>query len=65
MSTETKIKLYKTVKGALIAGGGVALTYFLQTIGSMDFGSYSAVIAGIASVLINFVNQFTKHEKPL
>ena len=55
MTQETKTKLQKTVKGALIAGGGVALTYFLQIVGSMDFGVYSAVVAGISAVLINAI----------
>lgn len=60
MHETTKTKLAKTLKGALIAGGGVALTYFLQSVGSMDFGQYSAIVAGISSILINAVREWAK-----
>lgn len=63
MKDETKNKLIKTAKGAAIAGGGVALTYFLQVVGSMDFGMYSALVAGVAAVLINFIRIATQTEK--
>ena len=57
MKQETKTKLIKTAKGALIAGGGVALTYFLQGIGDLDFGAYSALVAGLIAVLINGIKE--------
>ena len=60
MSPEQKIKLQKTLKGAAIAGGGVFVTYLLQAIGQMDFGAYSPMIAGIASVVINAVRELLK-----
>ena len=60
MNQETKTKLIKTAKGALIAGGGVALTYFLQVAGSLDFGVYSALAAGLAAVLINGIKEFVR-----
>ena len=60
MSEETKTKLIKTAKGALIAGGGVALTYFLQIAGSLDFGVYSALAAGLAAALINAVKEWVR-----
>ena len=63
MSKEFKIALLKTIKGAGIAGGGVAATYLLQALGQMDFGAASALIAGIAAILINAVREFLKkHE---
>jgi len=60
MDDVTKLKLKKTAKGALIAGGGVALTYFLQSAGSFNFGNYSTVVAAICAVLINAVKESTK-----
>ena len=48
----------KVGKGALIAGSAVALTYILENIGTVDFGTYTALIVGIASVLINFLRKF-------
>lgn len=63
MDYETREKLLKTAKGALIAGGGVALTYFLQALSSMDFGNASAIVAGVCAVLINALRLYTQ-EKP-
>lgn len=55
MSPETTSKLKKAMRGALIAGGGVALTYFLEAISTLDFGAYTAMVVGVASVAINAV----------
>ena len=60
MKQETRIKIVKTFKGALIAGGGVAATYFLEIVAQLDFGSYTAVVAGVAAVLINMVKEFLR-----
>ena len=52
------VGLKKIWKGALIAGGAVVLTYLAENIGSLDFGSYTVLIVGIVSVLINFGRKF-------
>lgn len=43
----------KVVKGAAIAGGGVALTYLANHLGQLDLGEHAAVVAGILMVVIN------------
>ncbi len=50
------------VKGGLIAGGGVALTYILQAISMMEFGEWTAIVVGICSILINAIREFIKGE---
>ena len=52
------VGLKKVGKGALIAGGAVALTYALENMSSLDFGNYTALIVGIASILINFLRKW-------
>jgi len=49
--------LIKVGKGALIAGGAVILTYLAENIGSVDFGKYTALVVGIASIGINFLRK--------
>ncbi len=48
----------KVGKGALIAGGAVVLTYLAENIGSIDFGKYTALAVGIASILINALRKY-------
>ena len=64
MNTDTKQKLLKALKGAAIAGGGVALTYFLEAISSLDFGAYTAMVVGVASVAINALRLWLKKNNP-
>ena len=52
--------LIKVGKGALIAGGGVAVLYVLQAITQMDFGQYTALVVGIASIVINAIKEYQK-----
>ena len=59
LDKETAIKI---LKGAGIAGSGVAIVYILQAVAIMDFGSYSALVAGVCAVLINFFREFKKGE---
>ena len=61
MTPELKTKIQKTLKGAAIASGGVFLTFILQAISTWDFGTYSAIIAGISSVLINGIKEFSRN----
>jgi hypothetical protein len=39
--------------GALIAGGGAALTYFVEAIPGIDLGQMTPVIVSVASIVIN------------
>jgi len=48
----------KLGKGALIAGGGAVITYLLEVLPGMDFGVYTAMIAGIAGIALNFLRKF-------
>ena len=52
----------KIIKGALIAGGGVAVVYILDAIALLDYGQYSVLVAGVCAILINFVREFKKGE---
>lgn len=47
----------KTIKSALIAGAGAALTYLLQAATQSDFGMYTPIVVGTLSVLVNFVKE--------
>ncbi len=43
----------KIGKGALIAGGAAVITYLLEAIPSVNFGTYTPVIMGIAGIVLN------------
>lgn len=43
----------KILKGAGIAAGGALLTYLLEILPNIDFGSYTLILAPILSILIN------------
>lgn len=45
------------LKGALVAGAGVALTYLVQNISASDFGVYGPVVVGVLSVLVNILRK--------
>ncbi len=60
MEENTKTKFLKVAKGALIAGGGAGLTYFLVGVGGLDFGSYTPMVAALASILINAIKEITR-----
>jgi len=65
MQTKNKFdkeSMIKILKGAGIAGGGVALVYILQGLAITDFGECSAVVAGICAILINAVKEYLKGE---
>lgn len=60
----TKQDIVKVAKGAAIAGSGVFLTYFLQGISQIDLGGLvSPAIAGLLSILINFLLKFISVNK--
>ena len=58
-----KDTITKIVKGAMIAGGAVAVIYALEAVSSLDFGNYTALVVGICSVIINAVREFIKGER--
>lgn len=43
----------KIAKGAGIAVSAALLTYLSQVVTQIDFGEYTAIVVGIASILIN------------
>jgi len=55
-----KVTVKKIVKGAGIAGGGVAVLYILQALTSVDFGSYAPLVTGILAVMINAIKEWLK-----
>lgn len=57
-----KASLVKILKGAGIAGGAVALLYVLEGVIQLDFGTYTALVVGILSVLINSIKEYRKGE---
>lgn len=57
-----KESLIKTGKGALIAGGGVALMYILQWLSSADYGQWTPLITGLLAVIINSFREWRKGE---
>ncbi len=61
MSQELQDRLLSVGKGALIAAAGVALTYVAGAIPGIDFGPYTAVVAGVAMVLINAARKGLEH----
>jgi len=58
--TFDKASLIKTLKGAGIAGAGVALLYLLEWLASLDFGIYTALATGLLAVAVNFIREWYK-----
>lgn len=54
--------LVKIGKGALIAGGGVAIIYLLEGVATLDFGAYTALVTGVCAVLINTIREWKRGE---
>lgn len=48
----------KLLKGLGVALAGAALTYLEETIPGVDFGSYTALVVGVNSVLVNFARKW-------
>lgn len=44
----------KVAKGALIAGGGAALTYLSSWVSGTDFGVWTPIVVAGLSVLVNY-----------
>ena len=55
-----KTSLIKIIKGALIAGGGVAAIYLLESVANLNLGQYTAIATGLAAVLINAIKEIRK-----
>jgi hypothetical protein len=49
----SKEDLKKIGKGLMIAVGGAILTYATETLASIDFGQFTAIVTAAAAVLIN------------
>ena len=45
------------LKGAGIAAGGAVITYLLQKISSMDFGTATAAVVAVSSVVLNYLRK--------
>ena len=52
--------LGKIGKGACIAGGAVAILYFLQGVTKLDFGVATPLVVGVLSIFINFIKEWKK-----
>lgn len=61
--TLIKQDLTPIAKGAAIAGLGAFLTYFLQGLMGIDFGTYTPVIVAILSILVNIVRKLVAENK--
>ena len=57
-----KTTIVKVLKGAGIAGGGVAIIYLLESLATIDFGQWTALVVGVAAILINMVKEWRKGE---
>ena len=57
-----KVTLQKIAKGAFIAMGGALCVYLLETIPNTDFGTFTPIVVGMASILINAVREYLKGE---
>ena len=56
-----KESLKKIGKGALIAGGGALLFYFLETLPKLDFGSeITPIVTAICAILINAIREYRR-----
>lgn len=55
-----KENLIKIGKGAGIAMGGALCVYLLEVIPNIEFGSYTPLVVGLASIVINFVRETLK-----
>ena len=58
-----KTDLLKIAKGANIALGGAILTYLASILGEIDFGSYTALVVAVGSILINAGLKFIEGKK--
>ena len=47
----------KLGKGLLIAAAGVGATYLEEQIPGLDFGPWAPIVAGVNSVLVNFLRK--------
>jgi hypothetical protein len=47
----------KVIKGALIAGGGAALTYLSSWASGTEFGVWTPVVVAGLSVLVNYLRK--------
>lgn len=48
----------KILVGALIAIAGAFLTYLLQVVGQIDFGTYTPLVVALSSIAINAARKY-------
>lgn len=53
LSDENKAKIKSIIKGALIAGAGLALVSAAEALKVADFGDNQALAVAVASILVN------------
>lgn len=58
-----KDRIYKVIKGALIAGAGCVLTYLSQYLSGVDFGFYSPIVTSVLAVAVNFLRKLREESK--
>jgi len=53
-----KTDLIAIAKGAGLAAGGVVVTYLIELIPNVDFGSNGELVAAVLAVILNFARKF-------
>ena len=56
--TLNKLDLNRIGIGALVAISGALITYLTETIGSIDFGTWTPVATAISAILVNFLRKW-------
>lgn len=49
--------------GAMIAGAGALLVYFVDGIARLDFGIWSPAVTALASILVNIIRKWLGAQK--
>jgi len=62
MSKQTKNKLIKVGKGALIALSGALAVYLGEVAGTFDFGTWTPMAVAVASILANALRLFSSRQ---
>jgi hypothetical protein len=52
-------QLVKILKGAAIAGGGAAITFALEALPTVDFGTWTPMVTALCSIGIQIVRKLT------
>lgn len=52
----------KIFRGALIAGSGAAALFILDSVGSIEAGGYTPIVAALVPVLVNMIKEWMAGE---